>query len=131
TGTVTASASLTGLSAGSYSATVTVTATGATTKTIPVTLNVASSTSTTSTGYNQATLSWNANTEPDLAGYKVYQKTSLTGAYTSPIITIPKGTTTYTVTGLTAPTTYYFVIKAYDTAGNESPFSPEVSKSVY
>lgn len=124
-GTFTVTARLAGMSAGSYSGTATISG-GGLTKPVPVSLTLTSS-----TAVNQATLSWNANTEPDLAGYKVYQKTSLTGTYTSPITTVPKDTTTYTVTGLTAPTTYYFAIKAYDTAGNESPFSPEASKSVY
>ncbi|MEO5954135.1 MAG: hypothetical protein ABIR36_00360, partial [Nitrospiraceae bacterium] len=61
TGTVTASASLTGLLAGSYTATVTVTATGATAKTIPVTLNVASSTTSgTAFSISPATLAYTA-----------------------------------------------------------------------
>src|SRR5262249_15995791 len=39
-------------------------------------------------------------------------------------------TTNYTVTGLQNGTTYFFVITAYDSAGNESTYSNEVSKSI-
>jgi len=39
--------------------------------------------------------------------------------------------TTYTVTTLPLNNTYFFAISAYDSAGNESPLSPEVSKSVF
>jgi fibronectin type 3 domain-containing protein len=78
-----------------------------------------------------ATLTWNANTEPDLAGYKVYQATA-SGAYPpTPIATLPKTVPSYTAMGLQVGTTYFFTITAYDTAGNESLKSPEVSKSIF
>lgn len=71
-------------------------------------------------------LSWTANTESDLAGYKLYQGTA-SRTYGSPTqIGIQ---TTYTVIGL-APGTYYFALKAFDTSGNESGFSNEVSKVI-
>lgn len=71
------------------------------------------------------TLSWDPNTEPDLAGYKVYYGTS-SHNYTE---TIDVGnTTTYQITGLSEGT-YYFAVTAYDTSGNESDFSDEVSKT--
>ncbi len=72
-----------------------------------------------------ATLTWNANSEVDLAGYKVYFGTS-SGAY-GPAINIGKQTN-YTVTNLGIGT-YYFAVTAYDTSGNESPFSLERSKT--
>lgn len=78
-----------------------------------------------------ATLTWVANGEPDLAGYKVYVGTS-SGTYNfagSPF-TIGK-VTTYTVTNLPRNNTYFFAISAYDGAGNESPLSIEVSKSIF
>jgi hypothetical protein len=71
-------------------------------------------------------LSWNANTEPDLAGYKVRYGTA-SGSYGT-IINIGDQTT-YTVTGLGFGT-YYFAVTAYDTSGNESGFSNEVSKMI-
>jgi hypothetical protein len=70
------------------------------------------------------TVAWNANTETDLAGYKVYVGTA-PGAYGNP--TIIGAQTTYTITGLAAGTTYYIAVTAYNTSGLESGFSNEVS----
>jgi fibronectin type 3 domain-containing protein len=75
------------------------------------------------------TLEWNANTEPDLAGYKVYRATS-PGGYGAAIATVPAGTTSYVASGLQTGVTYFFVISAYDAAGNESIRSAEVSASL-
>ena len=75
------------------------------------------------------TLTWNANTASDLAGYKVYRATS-SGAYGAPLTTLLGNVTSYTATGLTVNSTYFFVITAYDLAGNESAFSNEVNRSV-
>lgn len=72
-------------------------------------------------------LSWSPNTETDLAGYKVYYGTA-TKTYGLPI-DVGK-VTTYTVTGLTDQTTYYFAVTAYDLAGNESGFSTEAFGTV-
>ncbi len=71
-----------------------------------------------------AILSWDANTEPDLASYKVYFGTS-SGNYGTPINV--GNVTGYTVTGLSTGT-YYFAVTASDTSDNESGFSTEVSK---
>ena len=37
----------------------------------------------------------------------------------------------YTVSNLPKGQTYFFAISAYDSAGNESPLSAEVSKSLF
>ena len=124
TGAVTASVNLTGLAAGTYNGTITVAATGAATKTIPVSLTVTPATTTTAS----ATLTWGANTETDLAGYKIYVGTQ-SGAYGAPIM-VGK-VTSYQITNLTKGTTYYFAITAVDAAGNESSLSAEVSKSIF
>ncbi|MBH0197295.1 MAG: fibronectin type III domain-containing protein [Nitrospira sp.] len=124
TGTVTASVNLTGLAAGTYSGTITIAATGATSRTLPVSLTVNPGTTTT----NSVTLNWNANTETDLAGYKIYVGTQ-SGTYGSPIVLGIANT--YQITNLTIGTTYFFSVTAYDKAGNESPHSAETSKSVY
>ena len=123
---VTLSVNTAGLLAGPFTAAITVTATAATNspQTIPVTLTLSAPTTST------ATLAWNANTEMDVAGYKVYQATA-SGAYATPIATLPKTALSYTAVGLQVGTTYYFTLTAYDTAGNESQKSAEVSKSIF
>ena len=76
---------------------------------------------------NTATLSWDPDSEPDLAGYKVYYGAS-PGTYETSIDV--SYTTTYVVTNLESGTRYYFAITAYDISGNESAFSNEVFKDI-
>ena len=122
--TLSTSVNTAGLTAGTYHGTLTVSAAGISPKTVAVTLIVnASATS-------SATLTWNANTESDLAGYKIYRATT-SGGYGAPITTLQGNITTFIASGLQLGTTYYFVITAYDSAGNESPLSNEVNKSIY
>ncbi|WHZ24884.1 MAG: hypothetical protein OJF47_003996 [Nitrospira sp.] len=73
-------------------------------------------------------MSWNANIESDLAGYRVYVGTS-SGLYGSPI-DVGKAMA-YAMANLKVGITYYSAVTAYDTSGNESLHSSEVSKSVY
>ncbi|WHZ22730.1 MAG: hypothetical protein OJF47_001842 [Nitrospira sp.] len=77
-----------------------------------------------------ATVTWNANTEIDLAGYRVYVGTR-SGVYgfAGPFEVTNK--TTFTVPNLPLGTTYFFAVSAFDTAGNESVKSNEVSKSLF
>ena len=76
-----------------------------------------------------ATISWTANTEPDLAGYKVYHGTS-PGVYTDvSIVTAP--TTSKVYTGLYDLVPHYFAVSSYDTSGNESSLSVVVQKQAY
>jgi len=126
---VVASVNIAGLAAGNYSGVITVSASGATNtpQSVPVTLTIAAATQPTT---GSVTLSWNANSESDLAGYKVYRATS-SGGYGAPVATLTAGTTQYISSGLAKGFTYFFVITAYDQAGNESPYSSETSKSVY
>ena len=69
-------------------------------------------------------LSWNANSEEDLAGYKVYYGTS-SGNYEEPIDA--GNVTEYELSGLTEGVTYYIAITAYDNSDNESEKSDEVN----
>ncbi len=70
---------------------------------------------------------WDANTESDLAGYKLYYGTQ-SNNYTK---TIDVGdTTAYQLDNLTVGETYYFVVTAYDSSDNESVPSTEVSAEV-
>ena len=70
------------------------------------------------------TLTWDPNTEQDLAGYKLYQGTK-SGNYTSSVDAGNK--TTCTLSNVEPGITYYYAATAYDTAGNESGYSGEVS----
>lgn len=70
-------------------------------------------------------LAWDPVPDTDVAGYRVYYGTA-PGNYSQ---SVDVGNTTQTtVSGLTDCTTYYFGVKAYDTAGNESTdYSNEIS----
>ena len=82
-------------------------------------------------GTGSATLSWTLNTEPDLAGYKIYVGTAA-GLYNYPGSPFVIGVTgSYTITGLPIGETYFFAISAFDSSGGESGLSSEVSKSIY
>ena len=70
------------------------------------------------------TIAWNRNPEPDIAGYVVHWGTQ-SGVYTSS--SNVGNVTTQQVTGLADGTVYYFVVKAYNTAGLMSGYSSEVS----
>lgn len=77
------------------------------------------------------TLTWTANEEPDLAGYKIYVGTA-SGTYSflgSPFVA--GKVTSYTVSNLPKGQTYFIAMSAYDSAGNESVLSAEVSKSLF
>ena len=70
-------------------------------------------------------VSWNPNTEPDLAGYKLYHGTA-SGQYGEPV---DVGNVTGHVMEITPQhgATYYFALTAYDTSGNESGYSAEAT----
>ena len=69
-------------------------------------------------------LAWDSNTDPDVVGYKIYYGTA-SGTYDHSIDV--GNETAYTLTGLTQGQTYFIVTTAYDTSGNESDYSNEVS----
>ena len=71
----------------------------------------------------EVTLAWDANTEPDLAGYNIYYGTA-SGDYSDSIDV--GDVTEYPVTGLDDGGTYYFAATAYDEDDNESAYSEEL-----
>lgn len=78
------------------------------------------------------TLAWDANTESDLAEYRVYYGTdpnNLSIEIRNLGLTATPSTPRYVLNGLMVGTTYYFGIKAVNTAGLISPYSNIVSKT--
>ena len=71
----------------------------------------------------QANLIWDPNSEPDLAGYKIYYGTS-SNNYNS-VVDVGNHTT-YTLSGLQAGKTYYISATAYNLKGLESGYSNEI-----
>ena len=76
-------------------------------------------------GDTENLLNWTANSEGDLKSYKVFGGTSANP--TTLLSSITAGTITYTHTGLTNGTTYYYRITSIDNAGNESAYSSDVT----
>ena len=77
------------------------------------------------------TLTWDANSESDLAGYKVYRRTALESYnFIAPLASIQGNVPTYVDTGLTVGQEYFYVVTAFDTSTNESAPSIEASGTV-
>lgn len=76
-----------------------------------------------------AAISWTANSDSDLSGYRIYYGTTKGGPYGSSTAIIPKAQTSYVISDLSSGT-YYFVVVAVDTSSNESAYSSEVSKTI-
>lgn len=77
--------------------------------------------------YNSVTVAWDANTEPDIAGYIVYWGNGSRSYDRSVDV---GNVTQYTITGLQDLQTYYFAVRAYNTEGLQSAYSAEVTKSI-
>lgn len=80
---------------------------------------------------SNVTFGWDANSESDLAGYKLYQSASAGGPYTE-VADISQASLAdpqnpeYTLANVTDGV-YFWVITAYDDADNESGYSNEVT----
>ncbi|MDD2654996.1 MAG: fibronectin type III domain-containing protein [Candidatus Omnitrophica bacterium] len=85
-----------------------------------------------------ATVTWNANSESDLSGYKIYYGTSSRTGVDPKVCgfcgysnSVDVGlVTSYLFNNLTNGQTYYFSVTAKDTSNNESSFSSQVSKYI-
>lgn len=115
-----------GLGAGTYNANITIKVGTWGSKVIPVTLILSPKTTSPPTTTKSATLKWNAVTSTTVSGYRIYVGES-SKLYTRTITVGP--VTSSTVNSLTVGKTYYFAVKAYNSAG-ESGFSNEVSKTI-
>lgn len=80
----------------------------------------------------EVTFAWDANTEPDLGGYTLYKSTDSSGPPYDLIDDIfldelaDPDNPEITVTQLEDGVKYYFVLRAFDEANNESNFSDEI-----
>jgi hypothetical protein len=83
----------------------------------------------TATSGSQIGLTWTANTEPDLDHYNIYRGTTAGFAVntTSDTPLAQVTTASYSDTGLTASTTYYYKVAAVDTSNNIGALSDEAS----
>ncbi len=77
----------------------------------------------------KVTLTWNAVTANDLAGYTVYRSATAAGAKVKVSSTLLTAAT-FTDTGAPAGATSYYVVTAADTSGNESGGSNQVSAEI-
>lgn len=75
-------------------------------------------------GDSRVVLTWTGNTEPDLAGYRVYRDGS-----TTPVNAALLTGSAFTDSSLTNGTSYSYVVTAVDSAGNESTASAAVTAS--
>ena len=67
-------------------------------------------------------IAWDANSEPEVTGYKVYQADSADMSE-GQIVNDAGNVVEYTLTGLTEGQTYYLAVTAYDADSHESGFS--------
>lgn len=72
-------------------------------------------------------LDWDNNTEPDFDEYAVYRGTTSGGPYTELDRTTSAG---YTDTTAAQQVTYFYVVTAFNTGGEESAFSNEVNATL-
>ena len=79
------------------------------------------------------TMTWDRNQEPDIAGYRIYYGTQ-SGIYDNTVTIYDSANLplerSYTVDGLSEGTTYYFALKTFDQAGQESDYSVETSQNI-
>jgi hypothetical protein len=75
------------------------------------------------------TLAWDAVSATNLAGYKVYYGTA-SRSYLTPLSAGTQTSYTVTTSHFQPGQTYYFSVTAYDSSGNESGYSNEVSKTI-
>ena len=82
---------------------------------------------------SQLNLAWTTNTEPDLAHYNVYRGTTAGFAVNTATDTplAQPTTNSFSNTGLTSSTTYYYKVAAVDTSGNIGILSDEASAATY
>ncbi|MFC1724061.1 kelch repeat-containing protein [candidate division KSB1 bacterium] len=83
--------------------------------------------------YEIVTLTWDANSEQDLDYYQIYRSLipGFTPSVSDSAAIVLKPATSYIDSFLTNYQTYYYVISAFDSSGNESSFSSEVNATPF
>ncbi|WP_328223725.1 MULTISPECIES: PA14 domain-containing protein [unclassified Streptomyces] len=94
-------------------------------KTKPLAPAAAEATYDSATG--KAKLTWSANKEMDLAGYRVYRRLKSDSFGAKALSTVASATTSYTDTPPPTGGTYAYEVRAYDKAGNTSTGSADQS----
>jgi Putative Ig domain len=115
---------------------ITVTDGSATASLPPFNITVSGTPGSTTPGTGNATLSWIAPTQnsdgtplTNLAGYNIYYGTD-SSALTQTIQVTSASALSYIVSGLATGTTWYFTVTSYTSAGEESPRSPVLTKTI-
>jgi len=83
---------------------------------------------------NRATISWNANSEPDLAGYRIYASQRENALALFDDLTLAElsnpALPSVTYWNFQSYGRWFFAVSAYDTSDNESQTSAIVSKLI-
>jgi arabinogalactan endo-1,4-beta-galactosidase len=77
-------------------------------------------------GNSTVSLNWNDNNETDLSGYNVYRSTTSGGPYSKLNVSLLT-VSNYSDNSVSGGVTYYYVVRAVDTASNESDNSNQAS----
>jgi hypothetical protein len=78
------------------------------------------------TGDERVDMYWNANTEPDLAGYDIFWSPTSDAQDFEYMVSTRRDEAQYTDIDVDNGTTYYYMVRAYDRAGNVSDFSDAI-----
>ena len=78
------------------------------------------------TGTTSIALTWAANVESDIAGYKIYYDTDQSGYPYANSVDVGN-VTSHTLSGLNTGTTYYTAVAAYDSGSDESWVSDQLT----
>ena len=119
-------ANITGLSVGTYTGHITVSAAGATGS--PATITVTLSITAALPVAHSVALTWNASSSSDVVGYSAYRATVKGGPYG--LVASAISGTAYTDQSVQSGATYYYVVTATNSSGQESVNSNEATAIV-